>query len=83
MDLAPATAAAGPASGRCIARANRLVRVKFIALPVEPTPGDALRETCASGGSSEAEAGGHPGAGRGPIIHFIFRVIGRLVAARP
>ena len=69
MDLAPATTAAGPASGQCIARARRLVRVKFVGLPIEPMPEDALRETRASGG--------------GPIIHYIFRVIGRLVAARP
>ena len=75
MDLAPATAAAGPASGRCIVRANRIVRVKFVGLPVEPTPEDALRETRASGGGSDA--------GRGPILDLIFRVIGRLVAARP
>ena len=75
MDLAPATAAAGLASGRCIARANRLVRVKFVGMPVEPAPEDALRETCASEGCA--------GAGRGPILEFIFRVIGRLVAARP
>jgi hypothetical protein len=83
MDLAPATAAAGPASGRCIARANRLVRVKFIALPVEPAPEYAPGETRAPGGSSAAGAGRHPGAGRGPIIQLLFRVIGRLVAARP
>ena len=92
MDLAPSTAAAGPASGRCIVRANRLVRVKFVVLPVEATPQDALGETRAPGGGSGAEAGAHPGPGQirsgvnsvlHPIIQLIFRVIGRLVAARP
>ena len=70
MDLIPATAGID-APGRCIVRAQRLVRVKFVALPVEPPPGNALRETRFPGGCGAA------------IHRFLSRVIGRLVAARP
>lgn len=70
MDLIPATAGID-ASGRCIVRAQRLVRVKFVALPVETPPGNALREAR------------FPGGGWSAIRRFASRVIGRLVAARP
>jgi hypothetical protein len=70
MDLIPATAGID-ASGRCIVRGQRLARVKFVALPIEATPGNALREARIPGGLGSA------------IRHFVLRVIGRLVAARP
>ena len=70
MDLIPATAGID-ASGRCIVRGERLARVKFVALPMDATPGNALREAQFPGGWVCA------------IRQFVFRVIGRLVAARP
>jgi len=70
MDLSHATAGID-ASGRGIVRGNRLARVKFVALPIEATPANALGETRFPGGRAAA------------IRHFVFRVIGRLVAARP
>lgn len=70
MDLIPVTAGVnGP--GRCIVRGQRLARVKFVALPVETTPGNALREARIPGWRVDS------------IRHFVLRVIGRLVAARP
>jgi hypothetical protein len=48
-----------------------MARVKFVALPIEATPGNALREAC------------FPGRRAGTIRKFVLRVIGRLVAARP
>ena len=70
MDLVPATVGVN-ASGRCIVRGQRLARVKFVALPVDNPPGRTLREAC------------DPGAAGDRIRHFVLRVIGRLVAARP
>ena len=70
MDLIPATAGMD-ASGRCIVRGARMARVKFVALPIDREPGNALRETR------------FPGGPVGAIGKFVFRVIGRLVAARP
>ena len=70
MDLSPATAGIN-ASGRCIVRGARMARVKFVALPIEATPGNALRETR------------FPGWHAAVIRKFVLRVIGRLVAARP
>jgi hypothetical protein len=70
MDLIPATAGVN-ASARCIVRGSRLARVKFVALPVETAPGNALREARIPGGRGHA------------IRQFVLRVIGRLVAARP
>lgn len=69
MDLIPATAGVN-ASGRCIVRGARLAKVKFVALPLETTPGNALREAQFPGRVDS-------------IRKFVFRVIGRLVAARP
>jgi hypothetical protein len=69
MDLIPATAGID-ASGRCIVRGQRLARVKFVALPIETTPRNALRD-------------GRFRGGRSAIRQFVLRVIGRLVAARP
>ena len=69
MDLIPATGVV--ASGHCIVRGERLARVKFVALPVETTPGNALREAR------------FPGRCGRWIRQFALRVIGRLVAARP
>jgi len=70
MDLITATAGVD-ASGRCIVRGHRLARVKFVALPLESGPGNALREARFPGGCARA------------IRQFVLRVIGRLVAARP
>ena len=70
MDLIPATTGVN-APGRCIVRGERFARVKFVALPVETTPGNAFREAS------------FPGGHGGWIRHFVLRVIGRLVAARP
>ncbi len=70
MDLIHATVG-NPAPGQCIVRAHRLVRVKFVALPLDATPGNALREARTPGGRAMA------------IRQFVLRVIGRLVAARP
>ena len=70
MDLIPATISTS-ASGQCLVRGARIARVKFVALPIEATPGNALRETRFPGGCPAA------------IRNFVFRVIGRLVAARP
>ena len=50
-----------------VVRGNRIARVKFVALPMEREPGNTLREAS------------FPGR----VRHFLFRVIGRLVAARP
>ena len=69
MDLIPAMA--GMNESRGIVRGARIARVKFVALPIETTPGNALREARIPGGPVTA------------IRHFISRVIGRLVAARP
>jgi hypothetical protein len=69
MDLSPATAGIN-ASGRCIVRGARMARVKFVALPIEATPGNALRER-------------FPGGRWSGIRRVVFRVIGGLVAARP
>ena len=54
-----------------IVRGQRLARVKFVALPMDALPGDPLREA------------GAPGWRAPPILEFVSRVIGRLVAARP
>lgn len=70
MDLMPATAGID-ASGRCIVRGARLARVKFVALPTDDAPGNALGETRFPGGWAIA------------IHQLVLRVIGRLVAARP
>ena len=70
MDLMPATAGID-ASGRCIVRGARLARVKFVALPLDSEPGDALGEARFPGGWGLA------------IRQSVLRVIGRLVAARP
>lgn len=77
MDLVPATAGVN-ASARCIVRGHRLARVKFVALPMDATPGNA-REASRPG---ECRGRLFPG-GVDAIRHFVFRVIGRLVAARP
>ncbi|HUQ28117.1 MAG TPA: hypothetical protein VM051_05965 [Usitatibacter sp.] len=69
MDLSPT--AGVDASGRCIVRGQRLARVKFVALPTDATPGNALRDECFPGGRTFA------------FRQFVLRVIGRLVAARP
>ena len=74
MDLAPATASASPASDRCMARAKCIVRVKFVGMPIREMAPEVTREL--------ADAR-HPRAGGGPILRFLTRVIGRLVAARP
>jgi hypothetical protein len=70
MDLMPANAGID-ASGRCIVRGHRLARVKFVALPIETTPGNALRD------------GRFPGVRGMALRLLVLRVIGRLVAARP
>ena len=54
-----------------IVRGQRLARVKFVALPMDAMPGNVLRE---------APILGIRGT---PILQFVSRVIGRLVAARP
>jgi hypothetical protein len=77
MDLIPATAGVD-ASGRCIVRGQRLARVKFVALPIEATPGNVLREAPRLG-----ECWGRLFPGVDAIRSFLSRVIGRLVAARP
>jgi hypothetical protein len=59
------------ASAADFVRGNRLARVKFVALPIEATPGNALREAR------------FPGRHAAAIRDFVIRVIGRLVAARP
>jgi len=59
------------ASAADFVRGNRLARVKFVALPIEATPGNALREAR------------FPGRQAAAIRNFVIRVIGRLVAARP
>ena len=67
MDLTPIPVPAGvSARERCIVRGQCLVRVKFVALPMETRRSDSPRW----------------GAGRG-LISILFRVIDRLVAARP
>ena len=77
MDLIPATVGVN-ASGRCIVRGQRIAMVKFVALPVETAPGD-VRESPRLG-----ERRGRLSPGRVDSIRkFVFRVIGRLVAARP
>ena len=70
MDLMPATAGID-ASGRCIVRGARLARVKFVALPLDNEPGNALGETRV------------PCVRVMAILQSVLRVIGRLVAARP
>jgi hypothetical protein len=70
MNLAPIPLAAVHAHDRCIVRANRIVRVKFIGLPAETQPEAARWGTRASGGWRS-------------VLRFLSRVIGRLVAARP
>ena len=66
MDLATASATA---STRHSARAQRIVRVKFVGMPVRETEPEAARgETRASGGA---------------FSRFLSRVLGRLAAARP
>ena len=70
MDLITATAGVD-ASGRCIVRGHRLARGKFVALPMEMGPGNALREARFPGGWARG------------IRQVVSRVIGRLVAARP
>ncbi len=70
MDFAPATLIAGPASNRGIARAQCMVRVKFVSLSIrEMAPEVACGETRASGLRA--------------LRACFTRVIGRLVAARP
>jgi len=54
-----------------IVRGQRLARVKFVALPTEAMPGNVLREAPI------------PGIWAAAVSHFVSRVIGRLVAARP
>ena len=76
MDLSHATAIS--ASGRCIVRGQRLVTVKFVALPLDATPGNP-REALRLG---ECRSSLFPGA-LAVIRPFVLRVIGRLVAARP
>lgn len=67
MDLV--TAPAAPASARHSARAQRMVRVKFVGMPVRETePEAACGEMRASGGA---------------VSRFLSRVFGRLAAARP
>jgi hypothetical protein len=55
MDLSHATAGID-ASGRGIVRGNRLARVKFVALPIEATPGNALGEARFPGGRAVRSA---------------------------
>ena len=70
MDLAPISIQPGRGARRPMARAQVLVQVKFMGLPIDETPGDARFERRA------------PDAG-GLLSRFISRVIGRLAAARP
>jgi hypothetical protein len=70
MDLITASAGTD-APGRCFVRGSRIARVKFVALPIEATPGNALRETR------------FPSLHASAIRKLLIRVIGRLVAARP
>jgi hypothetical protein len=69
MDLVRIPAVALPASPRCIVRAHRLIRVKFVSLPPDREP--------------EAAPRGRRASGRGVVSRFLSRVIGCLVAARP
>jgi hypothetical protein len=68
MDIVPVPVGSLHASSRCEHRSHRIGRVKFIGLPLEMQPGEALR--------------GQPSPGNG-VARFISRVIGCLVAARP
>ena len=68
MDIVPIPVGALHASSRCEHRSNRIGRVKFVVLPLEMEPGEALRGQRAPGGG---------------VARFISRVIGCLVAARP
>ncbi|MGZ5047827.1 MAG: hypothetical protein ACXWF0_11325 [Usitatibacter sp.] len=67
MEIIPVPVQAFDAPSRCALRAHRIGRVKFVSLPMEVVPVTALR--------------GRRGPGR--VGRFIFRVIGRLAAARP
>ena len=67
MEIVRIHAAARPASARCASRGHRIAAVKFVGLPVDGSPGVALRGQRA------------PGA----VARFLTRVIGRLAAARP
>jgi hypothetical protein len=71
MDIASIPVISGPAAReRCIVRGERMVRIKFVGLPLQGEPEVASGETRTSGGGA-------------PFLRFISRVIGRLVAARP
>ena len=56
---------------RCIVRGERIARVKFVGLP--PSQGEAFGDARGETRSPR----------RGSITRYLFRVIGRLVAARP
>jgi hypothetical protein len=71
MELAPIPViSADLARQRCIVRAGRMARVKFVTLPV-PMPEPARGETRG------------PGVALRRLLRSISRVLGRLVAARP
>ena len=72
MDLTPIPATAD----RCIVRGQRLVQVKFVALPQE-----MVSDTIFA--SKRASLGARLKMVSDTISSFIHRVIGRLVAARP
>jgi hypothetical protein len=78
MDLTPVPASLGAvrAPDRCIVRGQRLVQVKFVALPLEETRDspDFPIERRLFGGKRNWGLS---------LVSFIHRVIGRLVAARP
>ena len=67
MELIPIHAHARGASPRCASRAQRIGAVKFVVLPLDGSPGVALRGQRAPG----------------VVARFLSRVIGRLAAARP
>jgi hypothetical protein len=70
MELAPIPIQSSRGNRRPSAREQMLVQVKFMGLPLQGEPEPALW--------------GRRSEGRGsPVSRFIFRVIGRLVAARP
>jgi hypothetical protein len=70
MQLAPIPIQSGTDSRRHAARAQVLVQVKFMGLPLPDEP--------------EAALWGRRAEGRGgPVSRFISRVLDRLVAARP
>jgi hypothetical protein len=79
MDLTPIPATAGAARlpDRCVVRGQRLVQVKFVALPLETEirdrPPFRIERRLFTGKRNWGLS----------LISFIHRVIGRLVAARP